>query len=144
MTVMSVLVLTSFLRDRCPGLYVGFGPAAIGHLPGNGAYFIVYSWLKDRLQRLDDLNNDRRGIPHAEGQQGAPHPPLRICFSSQSCTSLLFALCKPNLYGAHCCSSCLGIIYISSVGRYCSLLFLLPSGVGRTAAGNSRARNKDI
>jgi len=39
------------------GLYTGFMPASIGHLPGNTIYLLSYTYLKDVLQKREDAKH---------------------------------------------------------------------------------------
>lgn len=51
-----------FDTNICPvplvlGLYAGFWPATIGHLPGNTIYLVAYTYLKDRLQQVENARH---------------------------------------------------------------------------------------
>ena len=49
-----------FLFVDFKGLYAGFFPALIGHMPGNAVYLVTYTFLKDRFQKYDDKKHPTR------------------------------------------------------------------------------------
>eukprot|EP01125_Pyxidicula_operculata_P012597 TRINITY_DN4141_c0_g1_i4.p1 TRINITY_DN4141_c0_g1~~TRINITY_DN4141_c0_g1_i4.p1 ORF type:complete len:293 (+),score=49.94 TRINITY_DN4141_c0_g1_i4:3-881(+) len=49
------------------GMYTAFWPGTLGYLPGNGAYLVTYSYLKDYFQSIHNKNNPNK----SDGRQVA-------------------------------------------------------------------------
>ncbi|XP_049849254.1 uncharacterized protein LOC126318303 [Schistocerca gregaria] len=61
-----ILVMSLVREAGWRGLYPGFWPTVVGHMPGSGVYLFSYSYMKDRLQQIED-----RRSSNVDGRQAS-------------------------------------------------------------------------